>query len=111
MEGRVLPAYHRVADAIGHVQLADTPGRHEPGSGSSDLHALLVALLQDGYGGSVALEYVPMVSVERSLGWLPRRLRSGPVGDLAGLALPEPTGKVLDGEPRAGEDGNRRLFG
>ena len=44
---------------IGHVQIADAPGRHEPGTGHLDLKAWLHALDQRGYPGYVAAEYVP----------------------------------------------------
>ena len=53
-----VPAAIRRAGAhIGHVQIADVPGRHEPGTGSLDWQAIVQAL--DGYRGSIGLEYVP----------------------------------------------------
>jgi len=44
---------------IGHVQIADSPGRHEPGTGNLPIAAWLRALDQRGYDGYVAAEYVP----------------------------------------------------
>lgn len=44
---------------IGHVQVADAPGRHRPGTGTLDLRAQLAAVVAAGYRGHVALEYVP----------------------------------------------------
>ena len=44
---------------IGHVQIADAPGRHEPGTGQLDLSGWLHTLDQRGYQGYVAAEYVP----------------------------------------------------
>jgi hydroxypyruvate isomerase len=44
---------------IGHVQLADHPGRHEPGSAGLDFPALLAALAGAGYRGALGLEYLP----------------------------------------------------
>jgi hydroxypyruvate isomerase len=44
---------------IGHVQLADVPGRHEPGTGSIDFEAILSSLAEHGYEGWVGLEYSP----------------------------------------------------
>jgi hydroxypyruvate isomerase len=46
-----------LVDLIGHVQVADYPGRGAPGSGSLDLDALLEALERGGYRGAVGLEF------------------------------------------------------
>lgn len=50
-----------------HVQLADAPGRGEPGSGSSDLVGFVQALTASGYAGPVALEFTPSTTTARSL--------------------------------------------
>lgn len=60
------------AGKIGHVQLADTPDRGEPGSGELDWSAFGVALRSSGYSGSVAAEYKPARSTEETLSWLKR---------------------------------------
>ncbi|WP_205650196.1 hydroxypyruvate isomerase family protein [Actinoplanes solisilvae] len=65
------------ADLIGHVQIADAPGRHEPGSGDIDLDALLNQLDQAGYDGWVGLEYIPSGASALSFDWLPREWRKG----------------------------------
>lgn len=44
---------------LGHVQLADHPGRHEPGSATLPIPAILRALHETGYAGAVGLEYEP----------------------------------------------------
>ncbi len=54
-----LRAIERYASQIAHVQVADLPGRGEPGSGSLDLRGQLALLDQLGYVGRVALEYLP----------------------------------------------------
>jgi hydroxypyruvate isomerase len=58
------------APRIGHVQIADAPGRHEPGTGSIDLDAHLAALYAAGYRGWVACEYAPSTTTTESFGWL-----------------------------------------
>lgn len=63
------------APLIGHVQVADSPGRGEPGSGALPLAALVDRLLERGYAGRVALEYKPTTTTEESLAWLPREQR------------------------------------
>jgi hydroxypyruvate isomerase len=68
-------AIDRHAARIGHVQIADAPGRHEPGTGALDLDAHLATLQAAGYDGLVALEYVPSAGTEASLGWLARERR------------------------------------
>ncbi|WP_233625489.1 hydroxypyruvate isomerase family protein [Actinoplanes sp. ATCC 53533] len=48
-----------LTDRIGHVQIADAPGRHEPGTGSLPLARHLNDLYANGYRGFVGLEYLP----------------------------------------------------
>ncbi len=59
------------ADRIGHVQIADHPGRHQPGTGTLDFDHYLGRIAATGYPGRVALEYVPAGSTLDSLSWLP----------------------------------------
>jgi len=68
------------ADVTAHVQIADAPGRGEPGSGQLDLDRYLVALEGHEYRGWVSLEYKPTSATEASLAWLPRERRAGPAG-------------------------------
>ncbi|HLR97861.1 MAG TPA: TIM barrel protein [Jiangellaceae bacterium] len=55
---------------IAHVQIADAPGRHEPGTGSLALHRHLDDLYTGGYDGWVGLEYKPSSTTEKSFEWL-----------------------------------------
>ena len=63
-------AIERFGGLIGHVQLADAPGRHEPGTGSVDFAGVLAALAAHGYAGAVAAEYRPSGPTVGSLGWI-----------------------------------------
>ncbi|MET9401916.1 TIM barrel protein [Kitasatospora sp. NPDC002965] len=70
----VIDAY---ADRIGHVQIADTPGRNEPGTGGLDFEDLFARLTAAGYTGPIGLEYRPSTGVSAdSFGWLPREHRA-----------------------------------
>jgi hydroxypyruvate isomerase len=62
-------------DRVAHVQIADAPGRHEPGTGTLDLDRYLGALAAAGYRGWVGLEYVPSGGSADSFAWLPRERR------------------------------------
>ena len=57
-------------DRIGHVQIADVPGRGEPGSGTFDFTALFDDLDTRGYSGRVGLEYKPTTASADSLAWM-----------------------------------------
>lgn len=57
---------------IGHVHLADHPGRHEPGSGTVDFKAIRLALQDIGYQGYCGCEYVPRAGTEAGLEWRER---------------------------------------
>ena len=60
----------RHGDLLGHVHIADHPGRNEPGTGEFDFPALLSALDDRGYAGAIGFEYVPKTSTLAGLGWL-----------------------------------------
>jgi len=71
---RAIDAY---AARIGHVQVADAPGRHEPGTGKLPLDDWLAKIERTGYAGWVGLEYKPSGASVDSFGWLPRERREG----------------------------------
>ncbi|MDP9793238.1 hydroxypyruvate isomerase [Catenuloplanes nepalensis] len=58
------------AGRIGHVQLADAPGRHQPGTGRLDVDDLLRRLDRAGYRGHIGLEYRPLGPSAESFGWM-----------------------------------------
>ncbi len=76
-EGDLRHAIERHLALIGHVQIADSPARHEPGSGEINYSYVLEVLARLGYGGHVGLEYKPRRSTEEALSWLPEAQRSG----------------------------------
>jgi len=55
---------------IAHVQIADAPGRHEPGTGSAPIQRFLAELDEAAYAGFVGLEYRPAGSTDEGLGWI-----------------------------------------
>ncbi len=61
---------------VAHVQIADAPGRNEPGTGSLPLERQLCDLESAGYRGWVGLEYKPAGTTLDSLGWLPPERRA-----------------------------------
>ncbi|WP_017579624.1 hydroxypyruvate isomerase family protein [Nocardiopsis valliformis] len=58
------------AAEFGHIQIADAPGRGEPGTGELPIDELLTAAQAGGYRGLVGLEYKPTVPSAQSFGWL-----------------------------------------
>jgi len=76
MEGNLVANLREHFDHIGHVQIADSPERGEPGTGEIHYPYLLGELEDLGYEGYVGLEYNPTTeSTEESFGWLPKELR------------------------------------
>ena len=69
MEGELFNTVRRLLPRIGHIQIADVPGRHEPGTGEINFPNLFRHLDAIGYGGWVGCEYVPRTSTGQSLAW------------------------------------------
>jgi hydroxypyruvate isomerase len=61
---------HAHLPLVAHVQIADVPGRHEPGTGSQPIEEFLDDLDRVGYEGYVGLEYRPLTDTQTSLQWL-----------------------------------------
>jgi hydroxypyruvate isomerase len=78
-EGNLTATVREHIDRIAHVQIADSPDRHEPGTGEIDFGFFLRALGELGYDGYVGLEYKARASTGESLRWLPRELRDAAV--------------------------------
>lgn len=61
-------ALRRAGAALGHVHVADHPGRGQPGTGSIDFGAVRTALSDIGYAGAIGFEYIPQGPAH--LGWM-----------------------------------------
>lgn len=70
MEGELAATIAAALPRIGHMQLADNPGRHEPGSGEINFAWLLPHIDALGYAGWVGCEYHPAAGTEAGLHWL-----------------------------------------
>ena len=69
---RALQTFERLLPVIGHVQIADVPGRHEPGTGRMDWSAVFVGIERLGYDGWIGAEYRPLAGTSEGLSWMPR---------------------------------------
>jgi hydroxypyruvate isomerase len=74
MEGDLATTIQKHLDRIAHLQIADNPGRHEPGTGEINYDFLFDHLDRIGYTGWVGCEYKPAASTESGLGWMTRRV-------------------------------------
>jgi hydroxypyruvate isomerase len=69
MEGNLTRSIRDHLPRIAHMQLADNPGRHEPGTGEIHYPNLLRFIDETGYTGWIGCEYVPASATEAGLGW------------------------------------------
>lgn len=69
MQGNLVQALKQFLPVIGHIQFADVPGRHEPGTGEINFDCIFRTLDQLGYDGWVGAEYLPSVRTTESLAW------------------------------------------
>jgi len=70
MEGNLIDTLSANMSSIGHIQIADNPGRHEPGTGEINYPNVFAAIDELGYEGWIGCEYVPAGTTEEGLGWL-----------------------------------------
>ena len=75
MEGDLAPTIEKHLKLIAHMQLADTPGRHEPGTGEINYDFLFSHVDKIGYQGWIGCEYKPAGKTEDGLGWAKPYLR------------------------------------
>jgi hydroxypyruvate isomerase len=70
MEGELAATMQKHLPRIGHIQLADNPGRFEPGTGEINYAFLFQHLDRIGYTGHIGCEYKPKTTTTAGLGWL-----------------------------------------
>jgi len=70
MEGELANTIQKYFDRIAHIQLADNPGRNEPGTGEINYSYLFDLLARLGYTGYIGCEYKPLKTTEAGLHWM-----------------------------------------
>jgi hydroxypyruvate isomerase len=71
MEGALETSLQQLLPLIGHIQIADVPARHEPGTGEIEYPRIFQLLDRLAYPGWVGAEYHPSRRTEETLGWMP----------------------------------------
>lgn len=74
VEGDLAKTIERLLPRIGHMQLADVPDRHEPGTGEINFEFLLAHIDRLGYAGWIGCEYIPQGDTREGLQWARRYL-------------------------------------
>jgi hydroxypyruvate isomerase len=74
-EGELAATLEKHIARIGHIQVADNPGRHEPGSGEIHFDFIFRHLDRIGYRGFIGCEYKPRSGTEAGLAWLEQARR------------------------------------
>lgn len=69
MEGELAATMQKHLPRIAHIQIADNPGRNEPGTGEINYPFLFTVLDRAGYAGWIGCEYKPLTTTDESLGW------------------------------------------
>ena len=70
VRGDLVRQFTRLQKVISHVQIADNPGRHEPGTGEINYNFIFAALDRLGYDGWIGCEYFPAGNTSDGLGWM-----------------------------------------
>jgi len=77
MEGNLTRTIQNNIAKIGHMQLADNPGRHEPGTGEINFANLFRAIDEVGYAGWIGCEYKPLTTTKEGLSWIRPYMKKG----------------------------------
>lgn len=75
----VVSAVTELAPRIGHIQIADAPGRGQPGTGTIDFDGFFSAVATSGYDGVLGCEYRPQGPPSESFGWMESVATAHPV--------------------------------
>jgi hydroxypyruvate isomerase len=70
MEGNLTETIQKNLERISHIQIADNPGRHEPGTGEIHFTNLFTFIDRAGYNGYIGCEYKPLQKTEEGLSWI-----------------------------------------
>ena len=70
MEGDIIRTFENNFDKIGHIQIADNPGRNEPGTGELNYKKIFEYLNNSDYDGWIGCEYAPKTNTLESLKWV-----------------------------------------
>lgn len=70
MRGDLVQTFERLRHRIGHIQVADNPGRHEPGTGEIAYPFVFAELERLGYSGWIGAEYKPTAATSAGLTWM-----------------------------------------
>jgi hydroxypyruvate isomerase len=76
MEGDLGNTIQKYFNRIAHLQLADNPGRNEPGTGEINYEYLFGLLDRLGYTGYIGCEYKPLKTTEDGLSWMTRYVQT-----------------------------------
>ena len=77
MEGNLTKTIQENLSRIAHIQIADNPGRHEPGTGEINFPNLFSAIDEAGYNGWIGCEYKPAGETEDGFKWIKLYLERG----------------------------------
>ncbi len=78
-KGELVATFRQHKHRIAHIQLADNPGRHEPGTGEINFPRVFELLGSEGYAGWIGCEYKPLTTTAEGLAWTRPYLRREPV--------------------------------
>ena len=73
--GNIIERFEQLHPLVAHVQIADNPGRGEPGTGEIAYERVLARIAQSGYAGWIGCEYAPVAGTREGLSWIERITR------------------------------------